>query len=207
MANIIFDFDGTIADSFGVVVRIAADLTDSHEALKPAEVERLRGMSLLHIARELKIKPWKVPFLLARGRRRMRREMSKVQVFQGMPETIKTLYGEGHKLYIMSSNSVQNIHLFLHRHDMLNEFIKVYGGVGLFGKARVLKKLLRQNGLDAAGTIYVGDEVRDIEAAKRAGVRILSVGWGYNTPEILSRHEPDVLAEKPADIIGAIASR
>jgi len=200
MSTIIFDFDGTIADSFTHVLEIAQDLIGQHQPLSKQEIERLRGMSAFQIAKELKIRPWKMPFLVGWGRRRMRSEMSEIKAFVGMPEVITRLSADRHKLYIMSSNSVQNIKPFLERHGMGREFIKIYGGVGIFGKAHVLRKLIKRNNADTADTFYVGDEVRDVEAAKHAGVRIISVTWGYNNEKSLAARAPDYVVKKPAEI-------
>jgi phosphoglycolate phosphatase len=200
MANIIFDFDGTIADSFGLAVHIYEQLLRSGELLPKEEIQRLRGMSMLHLALELKIAPWRVPFLLARGRTIMRRNIDSVEAFAGMPELIRELNADGHKLYIMSSNSVQNIRPLLKRYDVRKEFIKLYGGAGLLGKATLLKRVLKRQKLDSAQTFYIGDEVRDIEASKRAGIKVISVTWGYNSEAILREHQPDFVAKKPTDI-------
>ena len=204
---IIFDFDGTIADSFSRVVEIAQELIGRHEKVSAKEIERLRGLSAFEIAKEMKIHPWRILFLVGRGRRRMRSEMENIHPFKDMPETIAQLSKAGHKLYIMSSNSVQNIRPFLERHAMGTEFIKIYGGVGIFGKAHVLKKLLKQNDIDAKDAFYVGDEVRDIEAAKRAGVKIISVTWGYNNEESLNEHQPDFVVHQPREIVKIVTSK
>ncbi|MGH7241699.1 MAG: HAD-IA family hydrolase [Candidatus Saccharimonadales bacterium] len=200
MANVIFDFDGTIADSFALAVHIYEQLLRGGELVPEAELERLRSMSMLHVALELKIAPWRVPFLLARGRTMMRRKIDTVQAFDGMPELIRQLNQDGHKLFITSSNSVQNIKPLLKRYNLRKEFIKLYGSAGLFGKANLLKRLMRRQKLDPHETFYIGDEVRDIEASRRAGIRVISVTWGYNSESILREHHPDFVAKKPADI-------
>jgi phosphoglycolate phosphatase len=200
VANVIFDFDGTIADSLALAIHIFEQLVRGGKPLSPSEVERMRGMSLIHAGMELRIAPWKLPFLLAKGRRMMRRQIDTVQAFEGMPELVRALRQDGHKLYIMSSNSVQNIRPLLKRYKLDKDFIKLYGGAGLMGKANVLRRVLRRQKLERATTYYVGDEVRDIEAAQKAGVKIISVVWGYNNEAILRKHNPDFVVEQPADI-------
>lgn len=204
MSSIIFDFDGTIADSFDMIVDIIHDLLHRDEPLPGDELQRLRGMGLLKVVQELKVRPWKVPFLLARGRRRMRAQMNRVGIFEGIPEVIRDLRGAGYELYIMSSNSVQNIELFLERHNLSQEFVKIYGNIGLLGKRRILKQLVRRNHLDPDETIYIGDEVRDIQAVKQTGVKIVAVTWGFNTEEILVKHHPDFIARDPAELMELI---
>ena len=204
MAALIFDFDGTIADTFETVVGIFYELPGRKKFLTPEEIQKLRGLSLAGVTEELHVSPWRIPFLLMLGRRRMKRRMHTIKAHAGIPEMIKKLHNEGHQLYILSSNSERNIQLFLSRHDMAYAFVKIYGGVGLFGKAHMLKKVIKQNRLDRKDTWYVGDEVRDVAGAKAADVRIMAVGWGYNTAEILAKHEPTKLIGKPADIIATM---
>lgn len=204
MANVIFDFDGTIADSLSVAISIFEELMRDGKALLPDEIERLRAMSMVEVALELRITPWKVPFLLARGRKMMRQRMDTVEAFDGMPELIRQLHEDGHRLYIMSSNSVHNITPLLERYNLHKQFIKLYGSAGVFGKDNVLRRMLKRQKLNPAETYYVGDEVRDIEAAKKAGIPIISVEWGYNSAEILRKHKPDFFVTKPKEIARAI---
>jgi phosphoglycolate phosphatase len=201
MAAIIFDFDGTIADTFGEVLNIFNELMGRDEPIGDAELERLRGMSLMQAAEELRVKPWRMPFLLMRGRRKMTKRIKNINAFEGMPEVIKKLQNEGHQLFVLSTNSTKNINKFLIRHELAYAFARVYGGAGLLNKARIIKKVVRQNGLDPTDTWYVGDEVRDILGAQHAVIPIMSVTWGYNTPEILKKHKPTTLIDRPADII------
>ena len=202
MAAIIFDFDGTIADSFEAVVQIFRELTGhKSEPVSAAEIERLRGLSPVHVMKELHIHPWRVPFLVMRGRRRMRKRIDSIAAHPGMPAVINKLYDEGHQLFVVSSNSTRNIKQFFRQHHLTREFIAIYGKAGLLSKAGLLKKVLRQNSLDPADTWYVGDEVRDVTAAKDANLRVIAVSWGYNNADILKSHQPTALAETPNDII------
>ena len=136
----------------------------------------------------------------------MRGEMRHVQVFAGMPEVVRQLNADGHKLYILSSNSVRNIRPFLKRYDLRNEFIKVIGGAGVFGKRRLLKRVVKSYGFDPMETYYIGDEVRDIAAAHHAGIKAIAITGGYNTQEVLREHDPDFVAVKPADIRKIVSS-
>ena len=207
MAAIIFDFDGTIADSFETVVSIFRDLTGRHDPIDAAEIERLRGMTLRQVARELHIRAWQMPFLTMRGRQRMTKRMESIAIYPGLPAVIHELQAAGHRLYITSSNSRRNIDLCLRRHRLHAAFINIYGGAGLLNKARVLKKVVRQNSLDPADTWYVGDEVRDVVAARHAGILSLAVGWGYNTPAVLKVYAPDRLITKPAELPAAVGKK
>ena len=55
--------------------------------------------------------------------------------------------------------------------------------------------------LHPSNVLYVGDEVRDIEAAKKAGIRIAAVTWGYNSKKALEAYKPDYLVTKPEELL------
>jgi phosphoglycolate phosphatase len=206
MSVIIFDFDGTLADSFQAALEIFYDVTGRENKLTTVDIERLRGSTVVHVASELNIKLWQMPRLLIQGRKLMGEKMSEVTVYQGITEVIKQLHKDGHKLFIMSTNSKRNIQAFLSVNGLEKLFIKVYGNVGILSKANVLKHLIKSQNLDLNDSWYVGDEVRDIHAAKKAGVRIISVGWGYNSAEVLSNYKPTKLISSPLEILNAIGN-
>ena len=205
MASIIFDFDGTIANSFAVVVQIMQDLTHRKEVMTAEELEKLRGMNVLGITRELHIRPWRVPMYVAVGRRRMRKHMHEIPIYPGIQGVFQDL-SKDHDIYIMSSNSAQNITKFLTQHELNGYFKKIYGNVGLLGKASVLRRIMKQNGIASTDVVYIGDEVRDVEGSKLAGVPVVAVGWGYNNVEVLARHNPDKLVQNMSELSGAIRS-
>lgn len=202
--SIIFDFDGTIADSFDVIASIIARLTGRSKQFNEENIDHLRQQPILTVARQLGIRPWKIPWLLVRGRMIMSRHINEIGLHEGMGKAIEQLHAEGHELFIVSTNSTKNVNKFLKIHRMKSHFVQVKGGVGIFGKARALKKLVKRNSLDPKDTWYVGDEARDIEAAKAAGLKCLSVGWGFTNPDTLREFRPTALAEKSEEIIQII---
>jgi phosphoglycolate phosphatase len=74
----------------------------------------------------------------------------------------------------------------------------------MFGKASKFRQVLRQTGVAAANAIAIGDETRDIEASRKAGIACGAVGWGYATPVLLRTHNPDHLFDAPADIAALV---
>lgn len=203
MAAIIFDLDGTIANSFDYIAEFlareagVAELTDSQK-------QHLRGMSMPAMARRLGHPWWRLPSLFIYGRRRMRQAMVHVNPFAGMPDLIRKLHSEGHELFIVSSNSVRNIHQFLHHHNLHTYFLEVYGGISLFGKAPALRQLLRDQQLDKANAIYVGDEVRDIQAAHAIGLPVAAVAWGFARHVDLHSKQPEAYAKTPEELMAIL---
>lgn len=200
MKTVIFDFDGTIADTLVTSVRIFEKLTKRPVPFSDEEIARFRGLTVVKVVRELRIRPWRVPWLLVRGRSLMRREMESVIVFDGMEEVLRQLKADRVDIYIMSSNSPGNINKLLRRLGLRDYFKYVYGNVGILGKAKMLRRIVARNALDPSETFYIGDEGRDIEAAKRVGLKSVGVAWGYNSAELLESHHPYALAKTPDEL-------
>jgi phosphoglycolate phosphatase len=205
VANIIFDFDGTIADSFDYFLTFLAreakkqPLTDDQKA-------GFHGHSLVGMTRKMGVSWFRLPGLLYRCRQEMNPAMQHVQPFHGMPEVIRKLRDEGHQLYILSTNSETNMHKFLKHHKLDDYFSEVYGGAGLLGKAPALRRLLREQHIETRKAVYIGDEVRDVEAAQSTGVRIITVTWGFARADELKSRKPTGVAHSPEDIIDIISA-
>lgn len=202
MSAIIFDMDGTIADSFDYV----SDFLTQQAKRKPLNEEQkrdLRGLSMREMALKLGYHWWDAPRLFIRGRRRMRRSIQHkhLQPFAGMPEAIRKLHNEGHELFMLSTNSLQNVHHFLDDQKIRQYFLEIYAGVGVFGKAPGLRRLLKDQHLRAEEAIYVCDELRDVEAAQLVGVRTVAVTWGFARRGNLVAKQPTALADTPVELL------
>jgi phosphoglycolate phosphatase-like HAD superfamily hydrolase len=117
-----------------------------------------------------------------------------------MSETLATLHENGERLAILTSNSQSNVDAFLSRHN-LPYFEFVSCSSKLFGKGREIRRILRKHKLAPADILYIGDETRDVEAAKETGLTMAAVTWGYNSAEILSAMEPDHLISTPQGLL------
>lgn len=198
MKHIIFDFDGTLADSLPLVIDIAQDMLGI--TINKADIEQYRNLTALQVLKIAKIPLWRLPSLLVKGRAIMAKRTDEIQIFEGLDVIIKDLATEDRKLYVLSSNGAGIITRFLIDNGIRSYFSAVYGNVGLFSKAQAIKKVMKREGFNVEDTIYVGDEVRDIEAAKKVGLPIISVTWGYNGKKILKQYKPDYLVDTPAKI-------
>lgn len=196
---VIFDFDGTVADTFGLAVDIFYHVTNRSEPLTAEKISELRELSLPQVALALGVPFWKVPYLAWRGRRLFADRIHQAAAVPGMAEALQELrktYG----LYIVSSNSEKNVQTFLREHGLSDYFLQVYGNAKLQGKARILRKICQRGDYKPARTCYVGDETRDIEAAHHAGLKSIAVAWGYNNIKALHTHKPDKIVFDPSEI-------
>ncbi len=198
MKSLIFDFDGTLADSLPVVIGIAEEVLGV--SIDSDEVKMYRNMTIKQILKEAKIPIYKVPGLLVKGRPLLQKKIHEVELFEGLKEVIKEL-SNNNNLYVVSSNSTGIITKFLVDAQLRGYFKNVYGNVGIFSKSQALKKVAKKESFDINNAIYIGDEVRDIEASKKVGMPIISVSWGFNGREILQKYQPEFIADKPKDIL------
>jgi phosphoglycolate phosphatase-like HAD superfamily hydrolase len=121
-----------------------------------------------------------------------------------VPEKIEgNTFVEGHYMYVLTSNDKAFVQRFLDAFD-INCFEDIYSEMNIFGKAEALKKFMKLQGISAPDMLYVGDEVRDIDACRKNKVTIVSVSWGFNTEDKLKEHSPDEIVKSPDDLHAAI---
>jgi HAD superfamily hydrolase (TIGR01549 family) len=201
MRILIFDFDGTIADSFEVLLGIFEEIHARPQKLSPQEVQQLRGQSIRQIIKYLNIRRFMVPRLILKAKRLLKHQMKDIRAFQYLPKIIRQLHAQGVPMYILSTNSQANIELFLKNNKMDSCFTKIYGDIGLRAKSSALKKIIRKEKLKKNDCVYIGDEVRDIEAARKAKVTSVGVTWGFNNAQAIKAANPDILAQNPKDLL------
>lgn len=202
MKYIIFDFDGTVADTLPHIISIGQQVLGV--TIAPEEIEELRNTPAKKIIKRFKVPIYKIPRMLVEGRRQFTKHIKEVEPVDGLIPVIKELHKKGYHIQIISSNSVANIQQFLEQHKLRRYFTQIHGSVGLFSKAQAIKKVLKMQKLNPDECVYIGDEVRDIEAAHKVGIRIISVTTGLNGEKILKETKPDFLAKKPKDIVTAL---
>jgi phosphoglycolate phosphatase len=203
---IIFDFDGTIADTRNTVVKIANQLAVefNYQPIDEEELLRLSHLSSREIIQQSPVPLYKIPFLLRKLKKELNKEISRLKPFSGIAESLTLLRENGYRLGIITSNIEDNVIAFLKNNklDLFFEFI--YSGITLFGKDKIINKLIKNHKLAVDKIIYVGDETRDIEAAKKSKIRVIAVGWGFNSPNILAEYQPDFLVTHPQELVTII---
>ncbi|MDD2634135.1 MAG: HAD-IA family hydrolase [Bacteroidales bacterium] len=206
--TIIFDFDGTIADTLETIARlynaIAADY--NCKEISYADKERFRSMNTQKFLHECGIPLIKLPKLSIKIKKELKNEIKNIKPFPGIIEVLHRLKKEGFKLGVLSSNSVTNINLFLEHNTLENIFDFVHSGKNIFGKDKTLLSLLFKYKIDRNNVIYIGDETRDIDALKRIKIPIVAVSHGFNSREILKTKSPDYLVDNPEELLEVLLS-
>jgi HAD superfamily hydrolase (TIGR01549 family) len=199
---VLFDFDGTLVDSFAVLVAIANRHANhfGYPHLDQARCDRLRRMTARAVLRELGLPWWRWLCLLHRLRRDFRQALPYLQPVAGMGELVRHLHRQGYRLGIVSTNSRRNVQRFLDRHQLTDCFELIRGSSPPLGKARLLRRLLHRQGWRPEQVLYVGDELRDIEAGQQLGMAVAAVTWGFNDPQLLANEKPALLVQRPVEL-------
>lgn len=202
---VIFDFDGTLADSFPWFCRILNDVADrfGFRRTEQHEIDALRTMGARDLMRHFGIPAWKMPFIAHHVRKRKARELGETRLFDGIDRMLRELSDAGIALALVTSNSESNARAILGESARL---IRTYEcGVSMFGKAARFRKVLRRTGMAAHDAICVGDEIRDLEAAQKQGIAFAAVTWGYTTAEALIARSPTAVLHSVDEIAARLA--
>lgn len=203
MKSVIFDFDGTIADTLPIAIECAESVLGDM-GLTDAKINRYKNMTVRQLINELNVPYHRIPKYVVLARSFIKQNISSIKVFKGLDKVIKKLHDEGYRLYIVSSNSVENINKILSNNELNQYFESIVGGVGVFGKTIALKSTIKKYKIDKTSCIYIGDEVRDIKASNKVGLPVISVTWGFNGEKILTENNPEYIAKTPTDIVKII---
>lgn len=199
--TVIFDFDGTIADTFLFYFNLLNRLAEkfNFDKIDPDKIEYLRNLNSHEIIEMLKISPLRLPFFVYEARKLLKKEIEQIKPIPGIKETITSFKNSNIRLGIITSNSVKNVQIFLKRFDFPH-FDFVFSSLRIWEKSHTLLKVLRHNKLDPQSVFYIGDETRDIEAAHDAGVNAVAVTWGYNSETILKTFAPEHLVSSTLNL-------
>lgn len=190
--TLIFDFDGTLADSF----ECAMDAFDAaagrfdFDPLDRTRIETIRQLDARQILAHQRVPLWKLPFIARYVRKVVERNVDGIVLFPGVEAALTDLADRGATLALLTANSRRNVTRILGA-NLINRFQLIETGAALFGKAQRLKSLLRSAGIAPQEALFIGDEIRDAEAAKHCAVRFGAVGWGYTRLESLLAYGAD----------------
>ena len=203
---VIFDFDGTIADTYQAIVDITNSLASEfgYKSLSQEEISFLKNLSSREIIKQSEISLFKLPFLVRRVQKELGKQIQELTPIPGMTQVLQELKNQDYILGIVTSNIENNVIAFLQKNELDNYFDFINSGTTIFGKHRIINKLIKKHHLSNKEVIYVGDETRDIRSARKSDVGIIAVGWGFNSVQVLAEHNPDYLVFNPGELLQII---
>lgn len=203
---LIFDFDGTLADSLSWLARIMPEAAARYRfrIIDSEKHNWLRSLDSHELVEYLRIPGWKIPIVANYLRRRMAKDIHEIRLYPGIESLLLQLATGPLTLGILSSNSKHNVQHVLG--DKLSSVFQYYEcGISLLGKTRQLKNVLSKSGFQASDSFFIGDEIRDLEAAKKEGVRFGAVTWGFNNETAFQRHQPYKIFQNVSEISDLLA--
>ena len=185
-----FDSDGTLADTLPWMRSVFNELAVEHgfRRVEAGEYEQFQDLHGAALLRELGLPLWKLPRVVTSMRRRMAEHTGEFSLFPGISDVLHRLAAGGVQLAVVSSNSRENVERVLSENARLIAHFAC--GVSMLGKAAKLCQVIRRSGVQPSHAIYIGDEIRDAEAAAKAGIAFGAVTWGQHRKEILLKQNP-----------------
>ncbi|MDJ0632118.1 MAG: HAD-IA family hydrolase [Xenococcaceae cyanobacterium MO_188.B29] len=204
---IVFDFDGTIADTYHALFELANELADEfgYKPIAQSDLLRLKNLSSWEIIKQAEIPLFKIPFLFKRIQSELSKEISQIELFAGMETVLCQLKYRGYRLGIITSNTEKNVKAVLANNKLDSLFEFIYAETTIFGKHRVINEMLRKKKINRKNIVYVGDETRDIRSAQKSKISVVAVAWGFNSKQVLAKQQPEFLVEQPVQLLEAIA--
>lgn len=198
---VIFDFDGTIANTLDSIIDIMNHLSYEFgfRKIKENDIQYLRGERPRSILKHLGISIFKLPFVVRKARREINSHIELLSPSVDLLPVLKVLKENGCQIGIVTTNIEENVRKFLHANN-LDQFDFFYTAKKVFGKDKTISRIAKDMKLEKSNVYFVGDEIRDIEAGRKAGIKTIAVGWGYNTKDALEKENPDYLISSPLEL-------
>jgi phosphoglycolate phosphatase len=197
----IFDFDGTLADSFPFFLSVFNQLADEYnfKTIDTDSVAQYRHYDAKQMMKLVGLPAWQLPIVGKRFMSLMKQNANAIELFDGISETLEYLVNKNIRVAVVSSNSYENVRQILG--EKVFQLISHFDcGMSIFGKASRLEKTCRLNKLNVSEAIYIGDQLTDLEAAHKILMPFGAVAWGYASLESLQAHGPDETFQTAHDI-------
>lgn len=211
MKLVLFDCDGTIVDSAGIIHRCMGEAFRQN-GLKEATVEAVKsiiGLSLdVAIARLAPQLPerdipavvdaYKTYFLSMRSDTAFHEP-----VFAGMDTLISEIGARDDiQIGMVTGKSRRGVAAVLDRLGLAHHFVTVRTADDCPSKPHpaMVLECIAETGVNAADTLVVGDAIYDIEMACAAGAVALGVSWGYHDVASLTASGAHAILARPADL-------
>lgn len=198
---LIFDFDGTIADTLPLYLDILyRGRTSSKSTITEEKMVQLRKAPLVRLVGHLDVPPFSRARILWVRWKHLHKRVGEAKPFDDMCEILVRLHKEGHKLFVLSTNYERNVRAFL-RVQKLEEYFSGVYHCGVFTKARGLRRIMARHGLGKQSTYYIANEPLDMRAARLAGVHGVAVTWSGQEPQALAAEHPQAMLHKPDELL------
>ena len=214
---VIFDVDGTLVDSQGVILAAMARAFAAEGLSAPGREEALGivGLSLPEAMAALVphagaavqarlVAAYKHAFAAARAEEA---ETGHPPFYPGARESIERLDGAGYLLGIATGKARRGLDHMLDAHGLRPRFVATQTADDAPSKPHpaMVLNCLAMTGAEARGAVVVGDTEYDMAMARAAGARAIGVGWGYHDRARLARGGAELILSDFDALDGAVS--
>ncbi|MGA4514496.1 phosphoglycolate phosphatase [Staphylococcus caledonicus] len=199
--NIIFDFDGTIANSKKCSLIATKKAFGEYGLEEPSDeqIEYYMGIPIeksFNLMSSVDLNEKELKQLIRLFRENYKEvEEAHLNSYDGMLNQLETLHKKA-KLFVVSSKKTEVLKRNLKILKVDHLFLEIIGS----DKVKNYKPspdgilyILNKYNLNKTETIYIGDAIFDIQMAKNAGVSSCAVTWGSHSEENLKLENPDFI--------------
>lgn len=212
-AAVFFDLDGTLVDTAD---DLAAPVNHMREArgLKPLPLEEYRPFAsagsrgLLHIGLGATTDDPDYPALRTEFLNRYEQEIAvHSRLFDGMPELLAWLEANGIRWGVISNKLEYLVRRLVQQLGLGHRVALAYGG-DTAPRAKPwpdpLKMALQETGLTARQCVYIGDDLRDIQAAHAVDMPAVAAAYGYGNPNEIPQWRADHTVTSPQEFLAML---
>lgn len=202
----IFDMDGTLSDSFPWFLSVINQVADKHKFQRVTDdrIDEMRSVGAGELVRMLGVPKWRIPLIIRDMRKMKAEQIDRIALFPGVDRMFEELKARGVTICVVSSDNEDNVRRVLGRLDDRVSYFAC--AAGLFGKTAKFQRILELTGASVDDTLSIGDEIRDIDAAREAGIDFGAVSWGYTSAAALNARAPNFMFSRMDDITVALTT-
>jgi len=203
---IAFDWDGTLFDSTGLIVRCIQAACSDVGTTVPSDVQAayVIGLGLMdalrHAAPELPVERYSE--LGRRYRHHYMARQHEIVLFDGTREMLQSLKARNHWLAVATGKSRPGLDEALDSAQLRPLFDSTRTADETASKPdpTMLLELMSELGADAQRTLMIGDTTHDLQLAANAGVACVGVSYGAHPSEDFHRHSPLFVAHSTREL-------
>jgi phosphoglycolate phosphatase len=193
---IVFDWDGTLLDSAGAIVRAIQAACADLGLRRPddAEARHVIGLGLSDAMRHAvpDLAPDRYQEMVNRYRHHYLSGDHELTLFEGIPALLAELRERGHLLAVATGKSRLGLERSLDHSGLRGLFSASRCADECHSKPhpQMLEELMSEFGAVAGSTVMIGDTSHDVLMARNAGVDALAVTYGAHPHDHLLEHAP-----------------
>jgi phosphoglycolate phosphatase len=189
---IVFDWDGTLADSTGLIAHSLQQACRAIGAPVPEEARarHVIGLGLVDALRHVAptLPEERYPELAGHYRASYVARESEIPLFDGVRPMLDELSTAGLLLAVATGKGRAGLDRALALHGVADRFFATRCADEGFPKPHpdMLLHLMERAGVDPGTTLMIGDTSHDLELARNAGAAAVAVAWGAHPAEGLA---------------------